>query len=68
MREMGASEQPATQDNIARLMKYLKDNSLAAQLVRAHRAPDGTAPAEAMKAVLEGRLRQVRKHLDGTED
>jgi hypothetical protein len=49
-------------------MKYLKDDSLAAQLVRAHRAPDGTAPAEAMKAVLEGRLRQGRKHLDGTED
>ena len=49
-------------------LKYLKDDSLAAQLVRAHRAPDGTAPADAMKAVLEGRLRQVRKNLDGTED
>jgi hypothetical protein len=62
------SEQPATQDNFARLLKYLKDDSLAAQLVRAHGAMEGTTRADAMKAVLEGRLKQVRKDLDGTED
>jgi hypothetical protein len=62
------SEQPATRDNVARLLKYLKDDSLAAQLVRAHGAPEGTTRADAMKAVLEGRLKQVRKDLDGTED
>jgi hypothetical protein len=55
-----SEQQPATQDNVARLLKYLKDDSLAAQLVRAHRAPDGTARADAMKEVLEGRLKHVR--------
>ena len=52
------------QDNIERLLKHLKEGSLAAKLVHAHGAPD---PAESMKAVLRDRLQQVSGNFDGTE-
>ncbi len=54
-------------DNLDRLLKHLKDGSLAARLVQAHRTPDTDDPAESMKAVLKERLEQVRNDLAGTE-
>ncbi len=55
------------QDNFDRLLKHLKNGSLAARLVHARRAPDAGSPAEAMKAVLRARLQQVRADLDDTK-
>ncbi len=52
------------QGNVERLLKHLKEDSLAARLVHAHGAADRK---ESMTAVLKGRLEQVRKSLDGTE-
>lgn len=55
-------------DNINRLLAQLKDDSLAARLVRAHQAGDEDDPAAPMKAVLAERLAQVRATLDGATD
>lgn len=52
------------QANTERLLKHLKENSLASRLVHAQRAPK---PAESMMAVLRERLEQVRENLDRTE-
>lgn len=57
-----------TEDNVDRLLKHLKKDSLAAQLVQAHNAPDGDDPAAAMKVVLTERLEQVKAKLDGSAD
>jgi hypothetical protein len=62
------SGQSAAQDNVARLLRHLKDGSLAAQLVQAYRVQDRATRTDSMKEILEGRLEQARKHLDGTED
>ena len=37
-------------DNVDRLLEHLKEDSLAARLVRAHRAPQAGDPAASMKA------------------
>ena len=55
-------------DNVDRLLKHLKDDSLAARLVRAHRAPQPGDPAASMKAILAERLEQVKETLDGGAD
>lgn len=60
-------EETKAQDNFDRLLKHLKDRSLAARLVQAHRASEVADPAESMKTVLRERLEQERKNLDGTE-
>jgi len=61
------SDEAKPQNNYDRLLKHLKDGSLAARLVRAHRAPEAGGPAEAMKAVLRERLAQMREEIDDTE-
>lgn len=53
-----------SQLNVDLLLKHLKNGSLAARLVNAHRAPDAADPAEAMKAVLKKRLDQVKEKID----
>ena len=55
-------------DNVDRLLGHLKDDSLAARLVRAHRAPQAGDPAAPMKAILTERLEQVKETLDGGAD
>lgn len=55
-------------DNVDRLLEQLEDNSLAARLVRAHRARQPGDPAASMKAVLAERLEQVKETLDGGAD
>ena len=55
-------------DNVDRLLEHLKDDSLAARLARAHRAPQAGDPAASMKAILAERLEQVRAKLDGAAD
>jgi hypothetical protein len=55
-------------DNFDRLLKHLKDDSLAARIVRARRKPDTTDPAGAMKEVLRDRLAQLRKRIENPED
>lgn len=61
------TDKPKPQDNFDRLLKHLKDGSLAAHLVHAHRNPGTVAPAEAKKAILTDRLEQVRKDFAGTK-
>lgn len=56
-----------SQDNVDRLLKHLKEGSLAARLVQAHRNPGSARPSESMEAVLTDRLEQVRRSLDSTE-
>ena len=55
------------QDNIERLLKHLKNGSLAARLVDAHRTADAGDPVEALRAVLKERLAQVRAEIDNPE-
>ena len=55
-------------DNVDRLLEHLKNDSLAARLVRAHRAPQAGDPAAPMKALLTERLEQVKETLDGGAD
>ena len=47
---------PKEPNNIDRLLKHLKDGSLAARLVRAHHSPGTASPRESMAAVLKERL------------
>jgi len=56
------------ESNVDRLLKHLKDESLAARLITAHEAPDGGEPVAAMKAVLTERLDEVKGKLDGATD
>ena len=55
---------PKEPNNIDRLLKHLKDGSLAARLVRAHHSPGTASPRESMAAVLKERLEQVRNSFD----
>jgi hypothetical protein len=56
------------EDNVDRLLEHLKDDSLAARLVRAHRAQHPQGPAAAMKAVLLERLEQLKAKLYAAAD
>ena len=47
-------------DNVDRLLEHLKDDSLAARLVRAHRAPQAGDPAASMKAQLTAKQLPAR--------
>jgi hypothetical protein len=60
-------DDPATPDNIDRLLRHLPEDSLAADLVRARHAPGGATP-ESMKAVLRERLGQARRAYDPDPD
>jgi len=60
-------DQTKPQDNIDRLLKHLKNGSLAARLVDARRTTGDGDPAQAMKAVLRERLAQVRIEIDNPE-
>jgi hypothetical protein len=55
------------QNNYDRLLKHLKEGSLAARLVQAHRTPAAGGSAETMKTVLRERLEQVREKIDNTK-
>jgi len=50
------------------LLMHLEDGSLAARLVRAHGNCDPANPTESMKDIIQERLQQVRRSIDGTED
>ena len=52
------------QSNADRLLKHLKADSLAQQLVKAHEGVGGTDPVELARAVLLARLQQVRAGFD----
>ena len=52
------------QSNADRLLKHLKADSLAQQLVKAHEGADSTDPIESARAVLLARLQQVRASFD----
>lgn len=58
--------QPADQNNIDRLLKHLKVDSLASRLVKAH--PNSDNPTETMQEVLADRLELMKAKLDGTTD
>lgn len=63
------SDEPNLDDNFSRLLRHLTEESLAAQLVEAYRASEVTnTAAQGMKAVLEARLKQLRKDLVGSQD
>ena len=55
-------------DNIDRLLKHLKDGSLAARLVQARRTSRDTDPFQSMKAVITAELEQARGKLANTKD
>lgn len=59
---MPDEEQP--QNNYDRLLNHIKQDSLAAQLVRAYCGPEAESPTEAMKAVLRERLTKLREKID----
>ena len=64
---MTSKSKPSTlkfQNNADRLLKNLKADSLAQQLVKAHEGAGGTDPTEAARAVLVMRLKQVRANFD----
>ena len=52
--------------NIDRLLAHLKEDSLPARLVRAHRESDDSAAA--VKQLLVERIKEVRAKLDVRED
>lgn len=55
---------PLPQSNSERLLSHLEEDSLAARLVRAHGESN---PREAMLAVIQERLAEVRADLDSAE-
>jgi len=55
------------QNNYDRLLKHLKDGSLAARLVQAHQTSEAGEAVETMKAVLMERLEQVREKIDNAK-
>lgn len=61
------SDKAEPKNNSDRLLKHLKDGSLAARLVEAYRIRDAADPSESMKAVLRERLEQTREKIDGAE-
>jgi hypothetical protein len=62
------SDKAKPQNNYDRLLKHLKDGSLAARLVQAHHASNPEEAAENMRVVLRERLEQVRGALDKGKD
>lgn len=58
------SDEAQPRNNYDRLLKHLKDGSLAARLVQAHRVAEAGGSLETMKAVLRERLAQMREKLD----
>lgn len=58
-------DEPDPPSNVDRLLEHLKDESLAARLVRAHGAAEAASPTDSMKAILTERLEQVREEIDG---
>jgi hypothetical protein len=62
------SEQPNTEDNVTRLLKHLKDDSLAARLVLVHRALGARGLPDAIKAILKERLRRIRGELEDNKN
>ena len=52
------------QSNADRLLKHLKADSLAQQLVKAHEGVGGTDPIESARVVLLTRLQQARASCD----
>lgn len=56
------------ENNIDRLRKHLKEESLAARLIAAHEAPDGGESVPAMRVVLTEHLDEVKGKLDGGPD
>ena len=60
--EMPEKSEPM--NNSDRLLKYLKDGSLAYNLVQAHRNRETASPMESVNAVIQKRLEQVRKSID----
>lgn len=54
--------------NFGRLLKHLENDSLAARLVRAHGERDPKNPGESLRAVLDARLAQQKKSIDGPAD
>lgn len=59
------ADEPEPPSNVDRLLKHLKDDSLAALLVRAHSAVESADPTESMKAILTERLERARERIDG---
>jgi hypothetical protein len=49
-------------------LEHLKDDSLAKQLVQAHRSANGAERAAAMKEIIERCLKHARECLDGNKD
>jgi hypothetical protein len=62
------SEHSTADDNITRLLSHLDDHSLAARLVRAFRDPGMRTPAQAMMAILDARIEQLRDDFDRATD
>ncbi len=56
-----------TLDNFERLRKHLKDGSLAVQLIQAHHNARPADRPQSVRAVLQGRLDQVRTSLDNAK-
>jgi hypothetical protein len=63
---MSAKTDP--KDNVDRLLSHLRDDSLAAQLVRAYRSRQPGGPEAFIKTVLMERLAQERAKLNGATD
>lgn len=61
--------QPAApQTNFERLIAHLAKDSLAARLVTAYAAPDEATPADAVAKVAAGRLDELKRSYDKSED
>jgi hypothetical protein len=51
-------------DNFDRLLKHLKNGSLAARLVRAYHSAGTAGPGDSMMLVLKERLEEVKKSFE----
>ena len=63
---MTEKDQPS--ENVDLLLRHLREGSLAAQLVRAHRAQAAADGSRATEEVLEERLRRIREALNVGKD
>lgn len=59
------TDETAAPDNFSRLLGHLKEESLAARLVQAHRGAD--EPNAAISKIIDTRLEEVREELDNAE-
>jgi hypothetical protein len=62
------TEKPDPKDNLSLLLKHLKNDSLAYDLVRAYRDSESGDPVESMRAVLRGQLERIRDRIANPED